>query len=88
MKNLLLRPAKYFASEIDIVSKLIAAKNHGNDIINVGDIENITEEKIMEMCPIHLLIGGSPCQDLSIAKQNREGLQGLSNKFSFLNVYT
>lgn len=29
-----------------------------------------------EKADIDLMIGGSPCQDLSIAKKNREGLKG------------
>ena len=63
---------KYFASEIDKYSLVIAKKNYP-DTIFVGDIRNL---KGNDFTDIDLLIGGSPCQDLSIAKRNREGLKG------------
>lgn len=63
---------KYFASEIDKYA-LQVSKNNYPDIIQLGDVRNITKESVEE---IDLLIGGSPCQDLSIAKKNRKGLSG------------
>lgn len=70
-----LHPSKYYAAEIDPVAKLIALKNHP-EIIQVGNIEELTEEKIRGILPLNALIGGSPCTDLSLAKQDRQGLQG------------
>jgi DNA-cytosine methyltransferase len=61
----------YFAAEIDKHAIKISEKNYP-DIIRLGDVRTI--ESLPE--PIDLLIGGSPCQDLSIAKKNREGLAG------------
>lgn len=40
---------------------------------NLGDIRNIDAERIPDF---DLLVGGSPCNDLSIAKGNRKGLGG------------
>ena len=55
---------KYFASEIDTYAMKVSQKNYPN-IIQIGDIENITRETIQEMGHIDLIIGGSPCQGLS-----------------------
>ena len=61
----------YYASEVDPKAIQIALKNYP-DTIQLGDIRTIAEPPKS----IDLLIGGSPCQDLSIAKKNRRGLQG------------
>jgi len=63
---------KYYASEINSYAVKVALKNYP-DIIEVGDIELL---KGNDFKNIDLIIGGSPCQDLSIAKRNREGLSG------------
>lgn len=63
---------KYYASEIDKYCIKITQKNYPK-IIHIGDIINI---KSKSLPTIDLLIGGSPCQDLSISKKNRQGLQG------------
>ena len=62
----------YYASEIDKHAITVSTKNHP-DIIRLGDVRNITADSLP---PIDLLIGGSPCQDLSIAKKDRKGLGG------------
>jgi len=63
---------KYYASEIDKYAIQIAQKNFP-DTIQVGNVVDLKGEDFKD---IDLLIGGSPCQDLSIAKKNREGLSG------------
>lgn len=63
----------YFASEIDKYAIAVSQKNYP-DIIRLGDIRNIDFTQFIGK--IDLIIGGSPCQDLSIAKQNRQGLSG------------
>lgn len=78
-KQLGIQPEKYWASEIDEVSKIISAKNNGNEIEQIGDIRNITEDRIRNYCPINVLIGGSPCNDLSAANCYRKGLKGIHN---------
>lgn len=59
----------YYASEIDTNAIKISDKNYYStrlgDVRNVGYIPNVD-----------LLIGGSPCQDLSVAKKGRKGLDG------------
>lgn len=71
----------YYASEIDEYAIHISKKNYP-EIVHIGDVRNIgnneKSEKVLVSpnCKIDLLIGGSPCQDLSIAKKNRKGLEG------------
>lgn len=74
----------YYASEIDQYAIKVTQKNHPHTV-QLGDVKNISWKKYKEKrffdtkgtCPkIDLLIGGSPCQDLSIAKKNRQGLSG------------
>lgn len=62
----------YMASEIDKYAKQISAKNYP-DILQVGSVVGLQSHLIEN---VDLLIGGSPCQDLSIAKKNRKGLDG------------
>lgn len=63
----------YYASEIDKYAIQITQKNYPNTI-QLGDINNIDFSQFIGK--IDIIIGGSPCQDLSIAKANREGLSG------------
>lgn len=62
----------YYASEVEDYPIQIAQKNYP-DNIQLGDVRNVN---VSELPHIDLLIGGSPCQDLSIAKRGREGLGG------------
>lgn len=66
---------KYYASEIDKYAIQVAQKNYP-DTIQIGDVTKLTNLDILTMRDVDMIIGGSPCQDLSIAKQNREGLHG------------
>ena len=63
---------KYYSSEIDKYAIQVAQKNYP-DTIQVGDVNKLN---YLELLDVDIIIGGSPCQDLSIAKQNREGLRG------------
>ncbi len=59
-------------SEIDPYAIQIYEKHFPNHK-NFGDITKIDINKLPDF---DLMFGGSPCQDLSIAKKNREGLKG------------
>lgn len=63
----------YYASEIDKYAISISEKNYP-DIIRLGDVRDIDFSQFIGK--IDLIMGGSPCQDLSIAKKNRQGLSG------------
>jgi DNA (cytosine-5)-methyltransferase 3A len=62
--------SNYYACEIDKYAIKVSKKNHPT-IKQIGDVKEV---KIP--FDIDILIGGSPCQDLSIAKKDRKGLQG------------
>jgi len=72
LKNCGIEVEKYYASEIDKYAISITQKNFPNTI-QLGSVTDIKGEDFKD---IDLIIGGSPCQDLSIAKKNREGLSG------------
>jgi site-specific DNA-cytosine methylase len=64
----------YFASEIDPYAEAIS-KDHWWDIVRLGDVRKVDKRVLPN--DIDLLIGGSPCQDLSIANaKNRKHLKG------------
>ncbi|XP_014275999.1 DNA (cytosine-5)-methyltransferase 3A [Halyomorpha halys] len=65
---------KYFASEIDEDAIRISKLNSKGGICHLGRIEHIDENIIKEIGPIDLLIGGSPCVDLSLVNPARKGL--------------
>lgn len=66
----------YYASEIDPKAIEVAKKNYP-DTIHVGSVVDLKGEDFKD---IDLLIGGSPCTDLSIAKKGRQGLEGSHSK--------
>lgn len=70
----------YFASEIDKYAVQVTQKNFPNTI-QIGDVTKI--DWVPFKGKIDLLIGGSPCQDLSIAKQNRQELKGERSSLFF-----
>ena len=49
-------------------------KHHYPNVQNLGDVNDITDEQIKQLGHIDLVIGGFPCQDVSLAGQ-RKGLQ-------------
>ena len=73
----------YYASEIEPYAIKISQKNYPN-IIQLGDITKITEEMLDSIMPIDLVIGGSPCQDLSVYKFDRGEVTGLNGEKSGL----
>jgi len=62
--------ASYTACEIEKNAIKVSTRNYP-DIVRVGSVVDYHPTGT-----IHLLIGGSPCQDLSIAKKGRKGLEG------------
>jgi DNA (cytosine-5)-methyltransferase 3A len=76
LKELGVKNVEYLASEIDEYALQITQKNFPKTDF-YGDVRNLATIKGGHRFDnIDLLIGGSPCQDLSIAKKNREGLKG------------
>ena len=68
----------YVASEIS--SKAIHVVDaHHPQVYQVGDIEKLSADRIEEMGPFDLVIGGSPCNELSGDNPYRKGLFDLSS---------
>lgn len=74
---------KYYASEIDNYAMAITQFNYP-DTIQLGDISKITEHQLDELGNIDMIIGGSPCQDLSNYKYDRGEVTGLNGEKSGL----
>jgi len=82
----------YYASEIDKYAIQISQKNNYPRTVQLGDVRKVGAQTRVKFSSknrdyewwetlgaeiqIDLLIGGSPCQDLSIAKRDRKGLLG------------
>jgi len=82
LKSLGLDVATYYASEVDEDAMKCSKRNHP-EIVQVGDVRNITEEDLMRWGPFDLLIGGSPCNDFSRVNPHREGFTGKWGKLFF-----
>ncbi|KAF3697374.1 DNA (cytosine-5)-methyltransferase 3B [Channa argus] len=74
LKDLGFKVEKYVASEVCEDSIAVSTINHDGKIIHVGDSRFITKEHLEQWGPFDLLIGGSPCNDLSIVNPFRKGL--------------
>ena len=74
----------YYASEIDKYAIQVSKENYP-DIIHLGDIKDV---KASDLPKIDLLIGGSPCQDLSNAQKGL-GLKGEKSRlfYEYIRLY-
>jgi len=72
LKNIGADVEVYYASEIDEYAMAVTQSNFP-DTFQMGSVVGVIVD---DLEPMDLLIGGSPCQDLSIAKKGREGLSG------------
>jgi len=74
----------YYASEIDKYAIQVSKENYP-DIIHLGDIKDV---KASNLPKIDLLIGGSPCQDLSNAQKGL-GLKGEKSRlfYEYIRLY-
>ncbi|CAH2245337.1 DNA (cytosine-5)-methyltransferase 3A isoform X2 [Pelobates cultripes] len=74
LKDLGIQVDRYIASEVCEDSITVGMVRHQGKIMYVGDVRNITHRHIQEWGPFDLVIGGSPCNDLSIVNPARKGL--------------
>jgi DNA (cytosine-5)-methyltransferase 3A len=65
--------ANYYACEIEKNATIISNKRHQGIHRPVNDVRELRKDMLPH---IDFLVGGSPCTDLSIAKKDREGLEG------------
>ena len=74
----------YYASEIDKYAIQVTQKNYPNTI-QLGDVTKIDFSQFIGK--IDLIMGGSPCQDLSNYKYDRGEVKGLEGEKSSLFYY-
>lgn len=68
-------------AEIDpFCSELLA--HYWPAVPNLGDLTAVTAEQIAALGPIDLVVGGTPCQDISVAGQ-RAGIDGARSRLFF-----
>ncbi|NXK80963.1 DNM3B methyltransferase, partial [Amazona guildingii] len=76
LKDLGIQVEKYIASEICEDPIAVGTMRHEGNITYVHDVRNITKRNIEEWGPFDLVIGGSPCNDISLVNPARKGLYG------------
>ncbi|XP_010173868.1 DNA (cytosine-5)-methyltransferase 3B-like, partial [Antrostomus carolinensis] len=74
LKDLGIQVEKYIASEICEEPIAVGTMRHEGNITYVHDVRNITKRNIEEWGPFDLVIGGSPCNDLSLVNPARKSL--------------
>ena len=73
----------YYASEIDKWAIKIAQKNYPRNI-QIGDVTKIKEDLLDSLSKIDLIMGGTPCQNLSsVNVGNRVGLEGSKSRLFY-----
>ena len=91
LKNLSIRVEVLYVSEVEEFAQDLLHANHRHDvhIVDLGDIRTLTYDRLRTLGDIHLVVGGSPCNDLAVTKREREGLDGSSSMlfFEFARVY-
>lgn len=73
LKQLGLEIGSFVASEID-EDAIRLVQNRHPDVVHIGDITKLLDDDIYKLGPFDLLLGGSPCNDLSGANPRRKGL--------------
>lgn len=76
----------YYASEIKPHAIKVTQHNYPNTI-QLGDVRKID---VSTLPKIDILIGGSPCQDLSAANKNKDGLKGVKSMlfYEYVRIYS
>ncbi|KAK3918362.1 DNA (cytosine-5)-methyltransferase 3A [Frankliniella fusca] len=75
LKNLGIPIRRYFSSEICPYALRVQSLRHP-DIIRLGDVRDITPDVLDSLGAVDVLLGGSPCSDLSRVNPRRAGLFG------------
>ncbi|XP_047740817.1 DNA (cytosine-5)-methyltransferase 3C [Hyalella azteca] len=52
----------------------VSEKHFHGRVTRLGDVRHVTDDQIAAIAPIDLVLGGSPCSDLSIVNPKRKGL--------------
>ena len=79
LKRAGIKVKQYFASEI----KQHAIKVTQHNFPNTIQLGSVLDVKASDLPKIDILIGGSPCQDFSLANKERKGLEGVKSGLFF-----
>ena len=66
----------YYSSEIDPAALQVQRENFDGRVTPIGSVTDLTDDRLKGLGRIDLLIGGSPCSDLSLVNPKRRGLLG------------
>lgn len=66
----------YFSCEIAPEALQVQKLHFYNTIKPLGDVRDLNEERLEALGRIDLLLGGSPCNNFSLANPRRKGLYG------------
>jgi site-specific DNA-cytosine methylase len=84
LDELAMEVEKYYASEVHGDALVVSKVHFGNIIEQLGPVQELSPEKLSALGRIDLVIGGSPCTELSLANPLRKGLYG---KYIFMYVF-
>ena len=82
LRNLGVTPSLYCASEINRKSIQIT-RNNFPFTVQLGTVEGLDASGFISYSRYDLVVFGSPCTDLSVAKKNRQSLQGKSSSLFY-----
>jgi site-specific DNA-cytosine methylase len=68
---------KYYASEVHKGAILVSKVHYSNIVEHIKPVETLDREELSKLGRIDLVIGGSPCTELSLANPVRKGLYGM-----------
>lgn len=72
LRLLNIKVKKYYSCEIDDDAKAVSQNQNKDNVIKyIGDAHLLTKSQIQDYCPIDLLLGGPPCNDLSRVNPER-----------------
>lgn len=72
----------YYASEVLTAAATVSRTRLGGVLQHIGSVGEVTQKRLEEISPIHLLTGGSPCNDFSAISRFPKDFYGIS--FSWL----
>lgn len=75
----------YYASEVLAAAATVSKTRLGGVLRHIGSVGEVTQQRLEELAPIHLLIGGSPCNDFSAINRFPKDFYGknLNQHFDF-----
>src|SRR5262249_55084063 len=65
-------------AEVEPFACAVIAHHHPG-VPNLGDVERISDQQLRDLGPVDLVVGGFPCQDVSVAGR-RAGLEGTDGR--------